>query len=769
MRCHSSLLVAALASAALLAPAARVQAQAPEAPTGVTMTPDQRHLLVNKQLGAERWTISVNLVPEGEGGGGPRVASITGNVFRPDTDEVSFLYCQVEPGSTGSLAEPESVLGLRCKGAGPCAGGAPPCEDRESCGALACARHGWTLVAGGIEIPAGFFLPPEGLSGGAPEPEAAAHAARWGDDVTRLLSDAARWLADRAGAALPGEASAQSIPLAAATLSIDQLHHLVVRDRSGQRWSIVLHMEPDPLRAGGFRIATVTGNVYTETQAPSFVFCEPTAGSARTVERPGANLVFACQGATACATSAVACAQADWVAISEPIMLEASFFLPDGGRGSPPTSNRRMHVFGPEDRLPSIASREFHLPTDHSGKPTTCDDGAPCIVSRIGLCEEVAGRQLTIGDECYCYVDPVTPYCVRCGTEDGARIPAACGEPCAFDVGKPLENGERTGILVQARGVCLPLDADSPHCFCHAIESRRTRSVQVCGGVEAAGCATAGCCIDDPRDGCRPLDGDVSCPGMCVGAVDGAPADGACGIRTAAAQTCGDGVVTGSELCDPADPAASALSCATLGLAGGSAACVGCKVEGCGGSGSAPVLELLSPDLLPRYGRAPIRARWQDADGDVVALVLTVGDGSERRWSIPDAAGRASGEFEFSVGCNEDATRVDFQVHLVDAAGNESAREPLDVPCDQDTRLCGDGVQAESEACDSSVEGGSGCPAGTLCANDCSACNPADSCRGRCCPAAGTFCAPAEQACACDPGCALRNDCCADSRQECGF
>ncbi len=780
MRCHSSLLIAALASVALLAAAAptRAQTSGDDTPAGVTMTPDQRHLLVNKQLGEERWTISVNLVPEAETGSGPRVASIAGNVFRPGSDEVSFLFCQAEPGSTRSLSDPEGVLRLRCKGTGRCAEGAPACEGRSSCGALDCARHGWTLVASGLEVPAGFFLPPEGLSGGAPEPAAAARAGRWGDDLARLLSGAARWLADRATATLPGEASAQSAPVAAATMTIDQLHHLVVRDRSGQRWSIVLNMVPDVRAPGGYRIATVTGNVYTETQPPSFVFCEPhvdegvdpAAAPLLTVERPGATLMFDCQAASACATSAFACAETDWVAISDPITLEARFFLPEGGRGSPPTSNRRMHVYGPEGRVPAIASLEFHLVDDDGGKPATCDDGAPCIVSRIGLCEEVPGRQIMIGNRCCCYVDPVTPHCVRCGTKDGARIPAACGEPCSFDVGQPLDaNGQQTGILLRARGVCLPLDADSPHCFCHAIEARGARAVQACGEVEGTGCAGGGCCIDDPRDGCRPLDGDVSCPGMCVGGVDGASADGACGTRTAGAQICGDGAVTGSELCDPADPTAGALSCELLGLPAGDLQCVGCKIEGCGSSGSARQLELLPPSVLPKYGRAPIRARWADEDGDIESLVLIVGDGSERAWSIPDAAGRRRGEFEFSVGCNEDASLIDFRVYLRDAADNRSETQELTVPCDQGAPLCGDGVRAEGEVCDSSAPEGSGCPAGALCANDCSACNPVDSCRGRCCPSPGTFCAPPDQPCACDPGCLFRNECCADSRSECGF
>jgi hypothetical protein len=736
------------------------------APAGVTMTPDALHLLVNKQLGAERWTISVNLAEEGEPDGGPRITSITGNVFRSDASDVSFVYCQVEPGSTGSLADPSSSLLLRCKGAGACAGGAPPCREEESCSAVSCARRGWTAIATGLELPAEFFLPPDGLWGEAEPTAQAGRLARWGDDLARLFSGVAGWLAERSALALPDAAIAQTTA-GGVSMSLDLLHHLVVRDRSGQRWSIVLNMRPDETRAGGFRVASVTGNVFTETGEPTYVFCRPTADSALTLEDPDADLVFTCEGSGPCATSAAACAAGDWRETGDTIRLEPSFFLPDGGRGSPAPSDAELSVFGTVERLPAIASPEFHLP-QQTGQPaaSACTDGAACIVSRIGLCEDVPGRQIALDGTCHCLVDAVSPHCVRCGTEQTARIRAGCGTPCSFDVGRPLDaQGMATGILHQARGVCLPLDADSPHCFCHAIPAERVRSVVRCGDEP---CASGECCIDDPRDGCRPLEGDAGCAGMCVGGIDGAGAEATCGIRTGAGQTCGDGVVAGSELCDPASASAETLTCDAVGLLGGQFECTECTPVGCSDSDTEPGLRLTLPDSLPQYGRTPIQVRYDDPDGDVESFVLVAPDDTEYRWTIPDAKGRASGVFEFSLGCNGNTAEARFDAYLVDEADNQSVTAQIALACTAATTTCGNGMREDGEACDSSADGGSGCEAGTLCANDCSACNPADSCRGRCCPGAGTFCAPADQ-CACDPECGTRADCCADSRDECGF
>ena len=53
-----------------------------------TMTPDRVHLLVNKPLGSERWSISMNLSVADPA----KVVSVTGNVFRVDDDAVSFVH-----------------------------------------------------------------------------------------------------------------------------------------------------------------------------------------------------------------------------------------------------------------------------------------------------------------------------------------------------------------------------------------------------------------------------------------------------------------------------------------------------------------------------------------------------------------------------------------------------------------------------------------------------------------------------------------------------
>ncbi|MBM4247660.1 MAG: hypothetical protein FJ148_28385, partial [Deltaproteobacteria bacterium] len=114
----------------------------------VTMTPDRLHLLVNKRLGSERWSIAVNLSPADP----TKIVSVTGNVFRDDDDDVSFLHCAERPGATGSLADPSSTLRFTCRGTNGCDGTA-----------LACARADWSVLARDIATPAAFFLPEGGL------------------------------------------------------------------------------------------------------------------------------------------------------------------------------------------------------------------------------------------------------------------------------------------------------------------------------------------------------------------------------------------------------------------------------------------------------------------------------------------------------------------------------------------------------------------------------------------------------------------------------
>lgn len=729
----------------ILGPVPRARAQE----AAVTMTPDRVHLLVNKELGAERWSISTNFAPDDS----TRIVSVTGNVYRSDDDTVSFVHCALRPDSTGSLDDPSSTLRFTCRGTGSC--------DET---ALACARSAWTPLSRDVGIPASFFLPPGGLG------TTGAAGAVAGEPLARLLAEVWQRLRESLATVAPREASAQSTELSAATLSPDLLSHLVLRDRAGDRWSIAFNVVRDDTRAGGFKPTSVTGNIFRSSGPPAFVYCVPRSGSPVSLEDPAAELRFVCLGADGCETTAAECASG-WTSIDDDVAIEAAFFLPGDGRGTPPSSAEQLFLLGGTAGVPSIASDGF------KGSGTaSCDEGAACVIDRIGGCEDVRGRLTEVEGVCRCYVSPVAPYCLRTGTETVStpRIPAACGDACSFEVGVPASDGNASGILRIARGVSLPFEADSPNCFCHANPPGRLRAVEACGGAEGTACSGERCCVDDPRDGCDPLAGDAACAGICIAPSASSTVDAPhCAKQTLTAQFCGDGRVQGSEVCDPAT--SPAPTCASLGFSEGTLDCSGCIPVGCSGGDEPPVISSLDTlsAQIDTHSRHPVRGTFSDADGDVEHAVLTKSDDAEVTYDLA-LSGRRSGTFEVFLACNGlvgDAGKLDFTLTLVDAAGNESAdAKPVTSQC-VEPPLCGDGDKQGAEECDpGSEDTADACPDGRVCGNDCT-CGEPTSCAGRCCPELEGFCGHPELACRCDAHCrdADRNDCCADAKAECGL
>ena len=121
---------------------------------GATLTYDGFNYLVNKDLGGERWSISLNLVPvqNDDGTFSGEIVSLTGNVFKPDGSPPSFIHCTVRPDSSGTLDDPSSTFRFSCDGAGACDGTA-----------TGCAANAWTLLGDDVALPASFLLPPGGL------------------------------------------------------------------------------------------------------------------------------------------------------------------------------------------------------------------------------------------------------------------------------------------------------------------------------------------------------------------------------------------------------------------------------------------------------------------------------------------------------------------------------------------------------------------------------------------------------------------------------
>jgi hypothetical protein len=119
-------IVAALALACVGSPPAHA------AVTGVQWTPDSARILVNKDVGADRWSITLNLTD----------FSATGNIFHTDDRAPSFLWCRKLDDSFDS-----GQLDLRyeCFGA-----------DR-AIGVF--TSPDWVSISDQILLPLSFFIP----------------------------------------------------------------------------------------------------------------------------------------------------------------------------------------------------------------------------------------------------------------------------------------------------------------------------------------------------------------------------------------------------------------------------------------------------------------------------------------------------------------------------------------------------------------------------------------------------------------------------------
>jgi hypothetical protein len=277
---------------------------AARAQSGATLTPDRHSYVVNKDVGAERWTINLNLASLSP----QRAINVTGNVYR-NGQSPSFDWCQERDDSTGTLSNPGSIFRLRCSGASACG---------ET--ATGCARSQWSTIADLVEIPASFFLPPggEGVAGAtsssadgtAPAPVAAPAAAGVAAAPSLALSTATAATAPARPAA--DEDRGTNLPP-------DGANFLVNKELGGLRWSISLNQIPaqrgntststcagDALECiVTSRFLNVTGKVYPlDGSAPQFVWCQERQDSTGDLDDPNSEFRFGCVGASACTRSA---------------------------------------------------------------------------------------------------------------------------------------------------------------------------------------------------------------------------------------------------------------------------------------------------------------------------------------------------------------------------------------------------------------------------------------------------------------------------------
>jgi hypothetical protein len=102
---------------------------------GTRTTPDGKQVLISKDVGGERWAISIDL----------NDGTATGNVFRPGA-EPKFVWCD-RTGDDGSLDPVAGEIRYACRGA-------------DSCAASPCDASAWTEL-GAIALPGSFLLPAE--------------------------------------------------------------------------------------------------------------------------------------------------------------------------------------------------------------------------------------------------------------------------------------------------------------------------------------------------------------------------------------------------------------------------------------------------------------------------------------------------------------------------------------------------------------------------------------------------------------------------------
>lgn len=106
------------------------------AQSGVQLAPDSARYLISKDVGAERWAISINVEDR----------TATGNVFRTDGSPPAFVWCDI----TEIVPDPDPekfAYTLSCWGADACT--EAPCTDAQ-----------WSFIASGIELDGTFMLPP---------------------------------------------------------------------------------------------------------------------------------------------------------------------------------------------------------------------------------------------------------------------------------------------------------------------------------------------------------------------------------------------------------------------------------------------------------------------------------------------------------------------------------------------------------------------------------------------------------------------------------
>jgi len=228
-----------------------------ETSAGLQITPDGKRTLVSKDVGSERWAITLN-ADDG---------SVTGNVFKSDGSEPSFVWCQWIY-DDGNPDPEQRRLTFACSGADACPG--PSCPAGQ-----------WVALAT-VQLPYAFFLPPQSAA------------------------SATSVMAVPSGGLIGGPSGLQITP--------NGKHTLVSKDVGGDRWAITLNADDQ----------TVTGNVFTPGEAPTFLWCERVSDNGDP-DPSNVLITYSCDAADRCPVGP--CDPSQWSHLRD-VVVPGWFFRP---------------------------------------------------------------------------------------------------------------------------------------------------------------------------------------------------------------------------------------------------------------------------------------------------------------------------------------------------------------------------------------------------------------------------------------------------------
>jgi hypothetical protein len=110
-----------------------------DAGDGVQILPDATRILVSKDVGTERWAITLDL-------GHETPLNVSGNVFRRDGGPAAFVWCSIQDVTGDPNDIRNALFTWSCFGSDRCE--SPPCGDSSQ----------WQFISA-VTLPGRFFLP----------------------------------------------------------------------------------------------------------------------------------------------------------------------------------------------------------------------------------------------------------------------------------------------------------------------------------------------------------------------------------------------------------------------------------------------------------------------------------------------------------------------------------------------------------------------------------------------------------------------------------